>query len=77
LKELEDTPAVTDTTPLALAASSPVKSRKRRHEEITDSDGEGTGIEYGSLDEDAEGLIDAAALNEDDPNAVETLAADA
>ena len=44
---------------------------------MTDSDVEGTGSEYGSLDEDAEGLIDAAALNEDDPNAVETLAADA
>lgn len=76
IREIEETPAVTDTTPLTLAVSSPVKNRKRRHTEIADSDEEDAGNEYGWLDEDAEGLIDAAALNEDGPDSIQVVPAD-
>lgn len=70
MTEIEDTQPITDATPLALVVSSPAKSRKRRRKENADSDAGDEGSEYGWLDEDGEGLIDAAALNEEHPDAV-------
>jgi len=76
VEEVEHAPAVTsDKKPEIPAALSPAKARKRGHEEIADSDAEELGSEYGWLDEDAEGLLDAAALNED-PHVVEVKVTD-
>lgn len=60
---MKDCQPITDTAALALTTSSPLKGRKRGHDEIADSD-EDAGSEYEWLEEDVDGLIDAAALNE-------------
>lgn len=72
-RELGQTPVGSEAATVTLAVSSPNKGRKRSYHEIADSDEEDAGSEYGWADEDGEGLIDAAALNEEDPHAVDIL----
>lgn len=70
VKEVENDPAAAEEAVSGLAVSSPAETRKRRHDEIADSDEEERGDEYGWLDDDAvaaEGLIDEGGLVENDP----------
>lgn len=62
------TPSAATTTPSAIIGCPSIKGRKRQHNEIENYDAEDVGSEYGWLDADAEGLMDAAALNEEDPS---------
>ncbi|GAB7348260.1 hypothetical protein MBLNU459_g6250t1 [Dothideomycetes sp. NU459] len=71
LREAETDSAETEAAISGLVVSSPINARKRRHDEIADSDEDEIRDEYGWLEDDAveaEGLIDEAALVEDDPD---------
>lgn len=63
-RDTDESVSLPTSESFSLAVSSPVKGRKRVHQEIADSDDDAAS-EYGWLDDDAEGIIDAAALNED------------
>ncbi|KAI4716042.1 P-loop containing nucleoside triphosphate hydrolase protein, partial [Aureobasidium sp. EXF-10727] len=71
LKDVVNKDSTADAPVVILAASSPSKVRKRPYSEIADGTAEGRD-EYGWLngdEADAEGLIDEAALLEDDEDA--------
>ncbi|KAI4726950.1 P-loop containing nucleoside triphosphate hydrolase protein [Aureobasidium sp. EXF-10728] len=71
LKDVVNKDSTADAPVVTLAASSPSKVRKRPYSEIADGTAEGRD-EYGWLngdEADAEGLIDEAALLEDDEDA--------
>lgn len=67
LKEVQLAQPSGETSAVMPPIITPIKSRKRPHAEVADSDDEDLGSEYGWLDEDevaAEGLIDECALTE-------------
>lgn len=67
LKALSHQASSPEGPTLAPAVTSPVKGRKRAHDEVADSDEE-YGSEYGWVEGDevaAEGFIDEAVLTED------------
>ncbi|KAL1305614.1 hypothetical protein AAFC00_007215 [Neodothiora populina] len=66
LAAVNEPPTLLDRAQASLIISSPSKTRKkRRHDAIADSDADSNaGSEYGWLEDDADGLLDAAALNE-------------